>query len=107
MHDAGARGHPLQLARAQDLAVAQAVAMLQFAREDISHDFHVAMRMHAEPLAGSDAILVHDAERTEVVVGRVVIVAKGKGVVGVEPAMVEMATLGGESRDEHGHAPFF
>src|SRR5665213_2883528 len=45
MHDAAARGHPLHIARAKRAAIAEAVAMLDSAVQDISDRFDAAMRM--------------------------------------------------------------
>jgi hypothetical protein len=54
-----------------------------------------------EALAGGDAVLVDDAQGAEAHVPRVVIIGEREGVVGVEPAVVGVATFVGAS-DEHG-----
>ncbi len=59
MPNAATSRHPLKLAGAQYFAVAQAVLVLQLAREHVSDDLHVAMAVHAKALAGSHAIFVY------------------------------------------------
>src|SRR6185312_2998511 len=51
--------------------------------------------MGAETHARLDAVFVDDAQRAETHVGRVVVVAEGKGVAAVEPAQSGLATFRG------------
>jgi hypothetical protein len=75
--------------------------MLERALEDVRHDFHVAMRMGAEALAGLDAVLVDDAEGPEPHLTWVVVVAERECVAGIEPPMVGPAAFVGRSNGEH------
>jgi hypothetical protein len=52
-------------------------------------------------LAGSDAVLVHYAERSELRVGGIEVVTERKSVPGVQPAVIEMTTIGGVSNVYH------
>src|SRR5271168_186431 len=45
MHDAAARGHPLHVAGAEIAAIAETVAVLDVARQDVSNGLDAAMRM--------------------------------------------------------------
>src|SRR6185369_14811040 len=60
------------------------------------------MAVRGEPLRGLHAVLVDDAQIAEAHVRRVVVVAEGERVERVEPAEVEMPTLGGTSNGDHG-----
>jgi hypothetical protein len=62
---AAAGAHALHVAGANRRAVADGIAMRELAREHVADDFHVAVAVRAEALAGGDAILVDDAQRTE------------------------------------------
>ena len=91
--DAAARADPLDVARAHDGRVAHRVAMLQRAFDDVGDDFHVAMRMRAEALAGRNEILVNDPQGAEIDLLRIVIIGKAEGVITVEPAMIGVARV--------------
>ncbi len=101
MPDARAGAHVLQFAGSQDLAVAQAVLMGQSAGEDVGHNLHVPVTVHAKAFAWVDAVFVHHAQRAEVDMGGIVVLAEREGVIRVEPAMLEVAPLGGFSRADH------
>jgi hypothetical protein len=59
------------------------------------------MAVHPEPLAGLYPVVVDDPQGAEAQVGGVVVVGKGKRVVGVEPAVVEVASLGSLADLDH------
>src|SRR5262249_3249704 len=63
-------------------------AMQELALEHVSDDFHVAVGVRTEPLAGTDAILVHDPQRTETRVCGVVVVGKRKREARLQPAAI-------------------
>src|SRR5207237_74049 len=65
------------------------------------------MAVHAEPLPGLYAVVVDDPQCAEAHVGGIVIIAKGKRVVGVEPAVIEMAPLGSFAYTNHGCLQLF
>src|SRR2546421_594112 len=81
----GAGRDPLELARAQHLAVAEAVLVLERPFQDVGHDLHVAVRVPAEAVARLYPVVIDDAQRPEPHLLRVVVVGEGEGVVGVEP----------------------
>ncbi|EAU65345.1 conserved hypothetical protein [Stigmatella aurantiaca DW4/3-1] len=99
---ARARRHPLHLPRAQDAHRAHAVPVLDGAREHIGDDLHVLVGVGAKASAGRHAVLVDDAQRAEVHVRRVVVTRERERMVGIQPAMVRMATLIRRSNGQHG-----
>ena len=99
--DAGPRAHALDVAGHDHRAGAHAVGVLERALQHVGHDLHVAVRVGAEALAGRDPVLVDDPERAEAHVGGVVVVGEREGVRGVEPAVVEVAALGGRTLHDH------
>jgi len=56
--------------------------------QDIGDDFHIAMGMRRESLAGLDSVFIDHAQMAEVHVLRIVIGVEGKRMVAVEPAVV-------------------
>src|ERR1700712_4329646 len=87
MLHAGPGAHVLELTGPDDARAARAVAVSEGAGNDIADDLHVAMRMGGKPRAGRDMVLVDDPQGAELHVLRVVVIGKGKGVPGVEPAV--------------------
>ncbi len=75
--------------------------MSEFTREHEGENFHVAMAVGAEALAGRDDIVVQDAQRAERVVLGVNVLAEGKGVAAVEPVDLGEATLVGRTEGAH------
>jgi hypothetical protein len=63
--------------------------------------------MRPKALARLDSVFVHDPERLEVRVLRIVVVAERKGVVRVEPTVVEMTSLGSPANLKHFRSPLF
>ena len=105
--NAGPGGHALQFTGPDDRAVAHAVLVLQRAFEDVGDDLHVPVAVHAEPLTGLHAVIVDDPQGAKAHVGGIVVVAKGKRVVGVEPAVVEVAPLGSLANARSCSPPWF
>src|SRR5579872_5262319 len=85
MRNAGARAHPLHIARRNHAARAEAVAMLDRAFQHISDDLHIAMRMGAEALARRDMVVVDDSQHRKSHLARVLIFTERKSVAAVEP----------------------
>ena len=100
--DAFAGGHDLNLAGMDDAGVADAVLVGEFAGEDVCDDFHVAVRVHVEPAAALDDVVVEDAQLGEVHVRRIVVVREREMPVGFEPAVVGEVTVGGFNDVDHG-----
>src|SRR5215510_9060672 len=101
MPDARSGGHALHIARFDDRASAQAVAMLERALEHIRDDLHIAVRMRRETAAGFNAVVVDDAQRPEAHVLLVVVGAERKCMAAVEPAQVGPPALFGFSKGQH------
>jgi len=93
MRHAAARAHELNLPRLEHTAIAQAVLVLQRTFQHIAKDFHIAMRMRAKALSGCNAVVIDDAQRPKTHLRWIVVVAEGKGVMGVQPAVVRAAAL--------------
>ena len=64
MRDPAAGGHELDLSRAQNASVAEAILMPERATDDETYDFHVAVLVHAKSHAGSDDVLVDNPQNT-------------------------------------------
>lgn len=103
---ASSGAHELNLSRLKHAAVAHAVLVLQSTFQHVTKNFHITMRMRAETLAGRDAIIVDDAQRTEAHVRRIVIISKGKGVMRIQPAVVGTAAFVRPSDIQFGHCRF-
>src|SRR6267154_5855436 len=65
--------------------------MFKRARQNISNDFHVAMRVRRETLAGPDSIFVDDAQAVEMRVRRVEVLIEREGVIGFKPPKIKVA----------------
>ena len=76
MADPGARGHPLDIAGADNGPVANAVPMFEGALQDIGNDLHVAVSMGVEARPRSDPVLVDDSQRPEPHVIGIVVMAE-------------------------------
>src|SRR5262249_10481559 len=101
VHDAGARGHALDVAGADGGTVAHAVLVGDGAVEDVGDDLHVAVGMRAEALAGGDAVVVDDAQGAKTHVRGVVVVGEREREARVEPPEVGVATLAGGASSDH------
>src|SRR6185436_19336249 len=99
--DAGAGGHPLQLAGLQHRARAEGVPVLERARENPREDLHVAVRVRAEAGAAADDVLVDHAQRAEAHAGGVVVVPERERVPRVEPRQARAAARGGVEHLDH------
>src|SRR5260370_18163294 len=79
--------------------------MLESAIQHVGDDFHVAVRVHGEPAAAGHAVIVHDAQRAEMHVLRVVVIGKGKGEMGVQPAVIGVTAFVALANVDHGPPP--
>lgn len=105
MLNAGACGDALDLSAFDGAMAAERVVVFEFAGDDVGDDFHVAVGVHGEATCGRDDIFVDDAERTEAHVLWIAVVGEAEGVVGVEPAVIEVASVFAASDFDHGVAP--
>ena len=87
------RSHALNVSRTNHRAIANTVLVLERAVDDVGNDFHVAMGMGWEPFAGTHAVIVDHAQRSDPHLGRVVVVPKRKAMPAVEPAVLSVAPV--------------
>ncbi|MNO00548.1 hypothetical protein D3C81_2204630 [compost metagenome] len=69
--------------------------------QHIGDDLHVTVAVRAETAAGGDAVVVDHAQRAKAHVSGIVVVGEGKGVKGIEPAMVGVTPFGGAANRKH------
>src|ERR1700722_7564206 len=93
MHNARAGGHALDLIRSERLLMAHAVLMRQRTLGDVGEDFHIAMGVHAEALAGSHAVFIDHTQAAETHELGVVIAGERKRMITIEPAMIGVASF--------------
>src|SRR5205807_8812717 len=93
VRDPAAGGHTLYVAGTNHGTIAHAVPMLQRAGQNVSDDFHVAMRVRGETLCGRDSIFVDHAQRAEMHMRRIEILIEREGVISVEPSKIEVAAF--------------
>ena len=105
MANPAARGHALAIARKDHRTGSQAVFVLELAFENVSDDFHVAMRVCREAVVGCNPIFVNDAQRTKSHPLRIPIVAEAESVLSFEPAVVFATTLLAATNLNHGISP--
>src|SRR6266851_6238544 len=91
--DARARAHSLRVSTPDDRAAAHAVAMRERARDDVGDDFHIAMAVRGKATSGRHHVFVDHTQRAKRHVRRIVIIAKGKSVISVEPTKIKVATI--------------
>ena len=99
--DARAGGHVLNLAGPDDAAIAHRVLVFERAAQNVSDDFHVAVRMRAKAAAARDDVVIDDAKRAESHVLRVVIIRKRKCEMRIQPAVVDVAAFPGFADGDH------
>ena len=97
----GSRRHKLDVARADHRAAAKGIAVRQPALEDIRKDLHVLMAVGIETAAPCHPVIIDDPERAEAHMARIVILAKRKAVMAVEPAKIGMAAFGRLAMNDH------
>src|SRR5258707_9807839 len=101
----GAGAHELDVTRFGSAFVAEAVSMGHRALTDIGDDFHVGVRVRRKPCVGRDLVVIPDAQRAPAHSRGIVVVGKGKVLLGFQPA----AIFGGELVEwpafNHGRVP--
>ncbi len=75
--------------------------VLQLPFEHVSQDLDVTMYMAVEALAGLDAVLVDHAQRTVLLVHRIVVIGEREGVVRLEPAVIGITPIQAPAYFEH------
>ena len=86
MHNASSRRHPLCIAGPEDRAVAEAIAMLQRARQHPDYDLHGAMRMCRKSGAGRHDVVIDHAQHRKPHRRRIVVFAERERVPAIEPS---------------------
>jgi hypothetical protein len=92
--DAGSGTQTLDVAGIDRGAIAHAVFVGDRAGQDVGNDFHILVGMGAKALARRNVIFIDHAQTAEAHVGRVMVTAKGKAVMGLEPAAIGLAPIG-------------
>src|SRR5260370_2719397 len=90
---ARSRAHALHFARTDDGSRPHVVAMFELTFEDVSNDFHIAVAMCSKTATGRYSVLVDHTQRAETHELGVIIVSEREGMIGIQPAMVEVASL--------------
>src|SRR5580693_6357388 len=93
LRHAGTRAQPLHAARTDDRDIAEGILVLDLARQHIRQYLDVALRLVLVAFAGPDAVLVQDTQRPELLVPRIVIIAKRERMVGLQPAVIGVAPI--------------
>ena len=101
VHHAAAGAHALHVAGRDALDVAHAVLVGEVALQHIADDFHVAVPVGAEAGTRRDAVLVDDAQVAPAHVGGIVVTGERKAVVGLQPAVIGIATFLGLAKGQH------
>jgi len=101
VYDSGAGRHRLDRVRPDDMPLAHAVLMREAAFEDVTDNLHVAMGVGAKTLPRSYTIVVDDPQSAESHVRGVVIVREGKGMPGIQPAVVGVAPVASVPDRDH------
>jgi len=104
--DPAACAHALHVTVAQHRAGAHRVLVFQRAAQHVGDDLHVAVAVGAETLAADHLVFVDHPQRAEAGVALVVVAGEGEGVLGVQPAMVGLATGGALADLQHGDSPW-
>jgi len=73
--------------------VAHAVPVLQFSGNYIGENLRIFVRMGGEPSAWFDNIVVHHNQGMKTAVLRIVVVGKGEGKFGMQPAVLGSSSV--------------
>jgi hypothetical protein len=79
--------------------------MLDRPRNHIRDDLKIAVRVHSEPAAGRDLVIVEDAQAAKALLCRIVVIAERKCVPAVEPTEASGAASVGGSNGDHSCSP--
>src|SRR5258708_27404191 len=81
-------GHALSVTGPDYGTGPQAILVLEFARQDVGDDLHVAVGVRRKARAGPDKILIDHTQRAEAHPLLVPVVAEAESVARLEPAVV-------------------
>src|SRR5262245_49866150 len=90
----GTGGHALKFTGTDNRTISQTVLVFERPVQDIGDNLHVPVAVHPKSLTGCNPVVVDNPQRTKPHVSGIVVICKREAVVGVEPAMVEVAPLG-------------
>src|SRR3990172_2139686 len=99
--DATARAHTLYFAGPYHRASTQAVLVFERTLQNVGNDFHIPVSVGGKALARRHRVFVDHAQDRKAHLTGVIIVSKGKRVVGVEPAVVEVSAILGLAQTDH------
>ena len=95
--DACSCRNALHVARFHHGHVPHAVFVSERAADNVTNDFHIAMRVHIETSASPHAVLVNHPQTAKTYLLRVVVVRERKRVVTVKPTVIGVAAFTGKS----------
>ena len=84
--------HHLHISFFDNSGIAHAVFVFEVPFQRDGDDLHIVVGMGAEPHALGHSVVIEDAQYAEVSPLRVVIISEAKGVMGIQPAMIGVAT---------------
>ena len=88
MGNTAACAHDLHIAGLGAAFMPHAVLVGDGARAYIGDDLHIVMRVGAEALLCSDAVIIDDAQRAELDAVRVPVAREAEVVAGIQPAVI-------------------
>jgi hypothetical protein len=89
--DAGAGGHHLHVAGLGPALVAETILVRDRTFANVGDDLHVRVRVRRKAGARRDHVVIPHAQRAPIDARRIVIIGKGKMVLGIEPAVIGAA----------------
>src|ERR1700730_3861881 len=97
----GTRAQPLHVTRTDDRSVPERVFMLELSRQHVSQNLDCAVRLVIVAFAGSDAVLVDDAQWPEVLEHGIVVIGKRERMVRLQPAVIGVTPIQTPADFEH------
>src|SRR5580692_1560706 len=101
MADTAAGAHSLSVAGANDRTRAQAVLVLKRAVQNVSNNFHVAVRVGGEPFAGGDPVFIDHAQGAKSHEVLIVILVERKRMACIQPAVIAATPFIAASNIDH------
>src|SRR5262245_47012979 len=101
MADPRTRGHALHVTGPYHGLRPKAILMRHFAIEDDGDDFHFLVGMRAEAGVRGDDVVIEHAQGAKLDIRRVIILAKRKQPVGLEPVKVRKVAFIGTNNVDH------
>ncbi len=90
--DAGASTHELDLAGAKLATISHAVLVFQYTGDDVSENFHIAVRVSGKSTTGGHVIFIDDPQTAEAHLRWIMVIGEAESVMTVEPTVMGMPT---------------